>query len=183
MCLCALCWKLCGVHAASLNDVNNACIHASVLCPVKSLLSSPGPLHRTACSASHPTPPNTHTSQEGLDAGGFPEALAALVAQLKAWRPSLLVTVVPFDCVWPHYRQLLQVGCGWVETVATAGAPRRIEGRCCTLGRRCRRAAPGLQHCRLVRLPPPPPLCASQLAGSNIDYVNWQVGGHRESWF
>ncbi|PSC68226.1 chitinase 2-like [Micractinium conductrix] len=65
--------------------------------------------------------------EEGLDAGGFPEALAALVAQLKAWRPSLLVTVVPFDCVWPHYRQLLQ------------------------------------------------------LAGSNIDYVNWQVYAELES--
>lgn len=36
--------------------------------------------------------------------------MAALVAQLKAWRPTLLVTISPFDDVWHHYGELLRVG-------------------------------------------------------------------------
>ncbi|KAL4425041.1 hypothetical protein ABPG77_001819 [Micractinium sp. CCAP 211/92] len=47
--------------------------------------------------------------EEGLDAGGFAPAMAALVAQLKAWRPTLLVTISPFDDVWHHYRELLRL--------------------------------------------------------------------------
>lgn len=53
--------------------------------------------------------------EEGLAEGcGFPEAVADLIARLKAWRPALLVTVAPFDAVWPHYRRLLHVGRGWL---------------------------------------------------------------------
>jgi hypothetical protein len=48
--------------------------------------------------------------EEGLDeARGFPEAMAALIAFLKAWRPSLLITISPFDDTWRHYKPLLQV--------------------------------------------------------------------------
>ncbi|KAL4422304.1 hypothetical protein ABPG75_008501 [Micractinium tetrahymenae] len=47
--------------------------------------------------------------EEGLEADGFPEAMAALIAQLRAWRPSLLITVSPFDGIWHHYRQLLRL--------------------------------------------------------------------------
>ncbi len=48
--------------------------------------------------------------EEGLDeARGFPEAMAALIAFLKAWRPSLLITISPFDDTWQHYKPLLQV--------------------------------------------------------------------------
>ncbi|KAI3424732.1 hypothetical protein D9Q98_008121 [Chlorella vulgaris] len=48
--------------------------------------------------------------EEGLDeARGFPEAMAALIAFLKAWRPSLLITISPFDDTWRHYKPLLQL--------------------------------------------------------------------------
>lgn len=47
--------------------------------------------------------------EEGLEAGGFAPAMAALIAQLKAWRPSLLVTISPYDDVWRHYRELLRL--------------------------------------------------------------------------
>lgn len=54
--------------------------------------------------------------EDGLEdaaaAASWAQGMAALVAALKAWRPSLLVTVAPFGLVWPAYRQLLQVGVG-----------------------------------------------------------------------
>ena len=59
--------------------------------------------------------------EEGLEAGGFPEAMAALVAQLRALRPpgpgrgdggrgcGLLVSVAPYLEVWRYYRPLLRL--------------------------------------------------------------------------
>lgn len=50
--------------------------------------------------------------EEGLDgpAGdSFAPAMAGVIERLKAWRPQLLITIAPFDAVWGHYKQLLQV--------------------------------------------------------------------------
>lgn len=66
--------------------------------------------------------------QEGLEAGGFAPAMAALIAQLKAWRPSLLVTISPYDDVWRHYRELLRVrGPGEAAAVARGRGLRQPE--------------------------------------------------------
>ena len=54
--------------------------------------------------------------QEGLEQEGFPEAMAGLIAHLKAWSPGLLVTIAPYYLVWGPYKQLLQVG-GWCTRV------------------------------------------------------------------
>lgn len=118
--------------------------------------------------------------EEGLDTGGgFPEAMAALVAQLKAWRPRLLVTVSPYGEVWSHYRRLLQV------RADLYGDTQYREQGCasCLLG--------GLQPC--LSLPCNPstpaslPACPrsaamlSQLAGPSIDRINWQLYADLES--
>lgn len=62
--------------------------------------------------------PSFSLPQEGLDErGGFAEAMAALIAQLKAWRASLLVTISPYCATWPHYRQLLQLAGASIDFV------------------------------------------------------------------
>lgn len=54
--------------------------------------------------------------EEGLEdasaAAAWAQGMASLAAALKAWRPSLLITVAPFGLVWPAYRQLLQASIG-----------------------------------------------------------------------
>lgn len=74
--------------------------------------------------------------EEGLDTpagAAFPEAMAGLTARLKAWRPTLLVTVAPFDEVWPQYRRLLQVrrgtACGCLSVDCTRGAVHAVALR------------------------------------------------------
>jgi hypothetical protein len=150
--------------------------------------------------------------EEGLDsAGGFPEAMAALIAHLKAWRPHLLVTVSPYSEIWSHYRRLLQVNNGpaavigphlrkfiralpssnhhCLATLSKAGVRSVVLGRRPMLDYSVPSVVPlpsAPAHLPPPTPPPPRPLLGPiverlQLAGPSIDYINWQLYAELES--